>query len=228
MHVFVRFSKCNMKCDIEAGPLSPGGFVCDTEFDSGTRMTLPEIDYECRVVMENRNASPDHPCKFLLLTGGEPALQYDIEFYTFMKAQNWALAIETNGSIELPLRQSISGEAITAYNEATNEMARVIALQVVLGAYACDWICVSPKVAEHGIKQRWAHEVKYVRAHGQALLTKSAVRAMYYLISPTVDSLTVEHEPMLQNSHLSWCIKLVSENPQWRLSVQQHKFWRVR
>jgi len=27
---------------------------------------------------------------------------------------------------------------------------------------------------------------------------------------------------------LDWCIRLVKENPPWRLSVQQHKLWRVR
>ena len=34
--VFVRFSGCNMRCDINPGPKSPGGFKCDTEFESWT------------------------------------------------------------------------------------------------------------------------------------------------------------------------------------------------
>ena len=212
---------------MEPSDKSPGGFVCDTEFDSGTRMTLAEIDQACRSYMEMAGANPDHPSKWLLLTGGEPALQYDIEFYDTMHQLGWNMAIETNGSLELPLRGPIPNEARKAYKDAKREVDRLIALQQIMQYYACDWVCVSPKVAEHGIKQLWAHEVKYVRAHGQALVN-TVVGALTYLVSPAVESLTVDHEPMLKNSHLSWCISLVSKNPQWRLSVQQHKFWRVR
>ena len=27
---------------------------------------------------------------------------------------------------------------------------------------------------------------------------------------------------------IAWCIKLVNENPDWRMSVQQHKIWGAR
>jgi organic radical activating enzyme len=32
---FLRFFGCNLQCAVEPGPLSPGGFDCDTEFTSG-------------------------------------------------------------------------------------------------------------------------------------------------------------------------------------------------
>jgi organic radical activating enzyme len=85
-----------------------------------------------------------------------------------------------------------------------------------------DWITVSPKVAEHALQQALADEVKYVRAHGQAL-PKPHIKAAHYLLSPAWSPSTG-----FDNESLSWCLQLVKEHPTWRLSMQQHKIWRVR
>lgn len=185
-NVFVRFAGCNMECSVEPGPKSPGGFDCDTEFASGRKLTLPEIH---RWIGEQVEISGGVDPKWLILTGGEPGLQVDNEFISRFHDWGYKLAIETNGSVELP--------------------------------EGPDWITVSPKVAEHAIRQISAHEVKYVRAFGQAI-PKTRVKATYYLISPAFDGMEVHPKTM------AWCQKLVLENPQWRLSVQQHKGWRVR
>lgn len=79
-----------------------------------------------------------------------------------------------------------------------------------------DWITVSPKVAEHAIKQREANEVKYVRGYGQGI-PETAVNASHYVISPTFEGNQLDAET------LTWCIGLVKQNPRWRLSCQQHK-----
>ena len=50
--IFVRFSNCNMKCAEEAGPKSPGGFDCDTEFESGRMLTLEEIENDILDLLE--------------------------------------------------------------------------------------------------------------------------------------------------------------------------------
>jgi organic radical activating enzyme len=84
-----------------------------------------------------------------------------------------------------------------------------------------DWITVSPKVAEHAIRQRVAHEVKYVRGYGQAV-PRTVVQAEYQLISPAFSGDQVDRKA------LEWCIQLVRENPEWRLSVQMHKLWNIR
>ena len=173
---FLRLSKCNLACRVETH-----GFDCDTEFESGRWMTLPEI------LDEFRQQSPD--CRWVILTGGEPALQADRDLIDGLHAAGYHLAIETNGSFELP-------EGI-------------------------DWITVSPKVAEHAIRQRRASEVKYVRGYGQGI-PKTVVEADHYLISPAFEGETVDPRA------LDWCIRLCRENPPWRLSVQQHKLWKVR
>lgn len=84
-----------------------------------------------------------------------------------------------------------------------------------------DWITVSPKVAEHAIRQRTADEVKYVRGYGQAV-PESAVVADHYLLSPAFDGIDMDTRT------LDWCVRLVKENPTWRLSLQQHKAMQVR
>ncbi|MEA2603398.1 MAG: 7-carboxy-7-deazaguanine synthase [Acidobacteriota bacterium] len=175
-NLFLRFSRCNLECRVETH-----GFDCDTEFESGRWMTLEEIAGELRQL------SP--ACEWVILTGGEPALQVDAELIDGLHAAGFKLAIETNGSIEL-----LPG---------------------------IDWITVSPKVAEHAVRQRRAHEVKYVRGYGQGI-PKTVVEAEHYLISPAFEGLEVDPRT------LAWCIRLCKENPPWSLSVQQHKLWGVR
>jgi len=86
-----------------------------------------------------------------------------------------------------------------------------------------DWICVSPKSAEHTLRQRRASEVKYVRAHGMAL-PESSVQADHYLISPAF-----QPDGSVRIEDLRWCVDLVKKHPQkWNLTVQYHKLLGVR
>lgn len=181
-NVFVRFTGCNLRCDQKPGPKSPGGFQCDTEFTSGRKLSMAEVLNWIQVV-----DSPD-PCGWIIFTGGEPGLQLDRDLIDGCMRAGYKLAIETNGSVELP--------------------------------DGLDWITVSPKVAEHCIRQRRASEVKYVRRYGQAI-PNTVVVADHYLISPAFQG-----NDMDQRS-LEWCQQLVKDHPQWKLSVQQHKLWQI-
>jgi organic radical activating enzyme len=181
-NVFVRFAGCNLECRKEAGEKSPGGFDCDTEFMSGRSMQLDELMADIEGVCVGL-------CKAVVLTGGEPGLQYDAGLAAALKAEGYYVAMETNGSVAIE--------------------------------HHVDWLTVSPKVAEHAVRQLCASEVKYVRAYGQAI-PRPACKAEYQIISPAFEADQVPLET------LRWCIQLVKENPQWRLSVQQHKSWKIR
>lgn len=87
--LFLRFSKCNLTCKVETH-----GFDCDTEFDSGSDLTAEEIVAELQAQTEE--------CKWVVLTGGEPALQVDRGLIETLHDAGYALAIETNGTVELP------------------------------------------------------------------------------------------------------------------------------
>ena len=188
--VFVRFTGCNLRCDVEPGPLSPGGFACDTEFTSGRSIELEEL-----LAWIQRESKQ---CKWLVLTGGEPGLQIDQELCDYLHNFGYKLAVETNGTICFDQLRGLD-----------------------VSYPGIDWITLSPKVAEHAIKQKTATEIKYVRYWGQGI-PKTEVKAQHYVISPAFSGNLVEKQT------LEHCIKLCKDNPPWRLSVQMHKLWQVR
>jgi 7-carboxy-7-deazaguanine synthase len=93
LNVFIRFTACNLQCRIEPGPLSPGGFDCDTEFASGVRYTLAEL--------LERVAAIGNGCKAVILTGGEPTLQMDMALLGGLRGAGYFIAVETNGTAEI-------------------------------------------------------------------------------------------------------------------------------
>ena len=183
-NVFVRFSGCNMRCDLKMGELSPGGFACDTEFESGRRMTGTQIvTAATKLVPQTRPG--------VIFTGGEPALQLDKTLVdSLRKAGFGPLCIETNGTIDV----------------------------VPLGL---DWVSLSPKVAEHAVRVKNCSEIRYVRGHGQGI-PRPAAKAERKFISPAFSG------EVLDPDTLRWCVDLVKRNPEWALSVQQHKTWGIR
>lgn len=86
-----------------------------------------------------------------------------------------------------------------------------------------DFVTLSPKVAEHICEKNFPHgvtELRYVRHFGQEV-PQPKVKAHFYYLSPHSDGFNINSE------NLKHCIKLCQENPLWRLSVQQHKIWKV-
>ena len=94
-NVFVRFSGCNMRCDVKAGKRSPGGFACDTEFESGRAMSGADIiAYALKLAPEGKAG--------VIFTGGEPALQLDKALVDSMRSAGFGpLCIETNGTVDV-------------------------------------------------------------------------------------------------------------------------------
>lgn len=86
-----------------------------------------------------------------------------------------------------------------------------------------DWICISPKVAEHVLKRNFtkANELKYV-LHAGKQIPRPEIKADHYFISPMFKGDRIEKET------LEHCIKLCLENPEWKLTLQSHKIWGVR
>jgi 7-carboxy-7-deazaguanine synthase len=88
-----------------------------------------------------------------------------------------------------------------------------------------DWITVSPKTAEHVLVRRFrgvhVDELKYVRNRSQGV-PKPLLKADHYFISPEFNG----DYPNTEN--IAHCIRLVKENPQWKLSLQEHKLLRIR
>lgn len=86
-----------------------------------------------------------------------------------------------------------------------------------------DFVCISPKVAEHIIKKNFpngCNELRYVRHKGQDI-PQPTIEAKHYWISPHSDGFTINSE------NLKHCIELCLQNPKWKLSVQNHKLWNI-
>lgn len=79
--IFIRFSGCNLACSF-----------CDTKHHQGINMTDAEILDKISI----------YPCKFVILTGGEPTLYIDADFVDKLHHKGYEVAIETNGTNIVP------------------------------------------------------------------------------------------------------------------------------
>src|SRR5260370_22160090 len=88
-NIFIRFSFCNLACDGSDlyGVPTP---VCDTDFENGRSLTLHELLTEIELIFTE--------CCWVILTGGEPALQIDATLIDALHAAAYKIAIETNGT----------------------------------------------------------------------------------------------------------------------------------
>lgn len=134
------------------------------------------------------------PNRAVIFTGGEPLLQLNTEILQEFQSRNFFIAIETNGTVEL------------------SETDRALV----------DWICCSPKTAEHTIRVATkVNELRYVRAVRQGI-PKPRIQADHYYLSPAADP----EGPMSEN--FEHCKALIADNSRWKLSVQMHKLWGIR
>jgi organic radical activating enzyme len=86
--VFVRFRGCNLRCT-----MATHGFDCDTDFEDGRGYTLGELRDAVVQVAQG--------CRWVVLTGGEPGLQVDRDLVAVLREAGFALAIETNGTVDV-------------------------------------------------------------------------------------------------------------------------------
>jgi len=90
--------------------------------------------------------------------------------------------------------------------------------------FKLDWLVVSPKVAEHVMVRNFpdgVDELRYAWHSGKMSVPAPSVFAKSKFISPICDGNS------LNVKNLKHCIELCKSNPEWKLSVQQHKIWNI-
>ncbi|MBP1747884.1 MAG: 7-cyano-7-deazaguanine reductase [Deltaproteobacteria bacterium] len=93
--VFVRFSGCNLSCPF-----------CDTDFSGtdgpggGEYASAHDLVSAAASHISSVNSRGSRP--FVVITGGEPALQLDDALIDQFHINNWEIAIETNGTLPIP------------------------------------------------------------------------------------------------------------------------------
>jgi 7-carboxy-7-deazaguanine synthase len=101
--VFCRFAGCNLWSGREEDRASATCQFCDTDF-VGTDGTLGNR-YASAAALAAAIAGQwtgDDCNRYVVLTGGEPLLQIDGPLITALHARGFAIAVETNGTIEAP------------------------------------------------------------------------------------------------------------------------------
>jgi organic radical activating enzyme len=78
--IFIRLSGCNLTCRF-----------CDTDFSASKTMNLGQI----------MTRIAPYPCRWIVWTGGEPALQLTDEILQYFKDRGYSQAIESNGTLPL-------------------------------------------------------------------------------------------------------------------------------
>ena len=100
--VFLRFSRCNLWSGHERDRATAVCRFCDTDFvgtdGPGGGVFRGSAELAAHVA-ETWGAGREH--RFVVCTGGEPALQLDEELVGALHAEGFEIAVETNGTLPL-------------------------------------------------------------------------------------------------------------------------------
>ena len=135
-----------------------------------------------------------YPCKNIIFTGGEPMLNDLWPLARVLKRRGYHLSVESNGTVKIP-----DG--------------------------LLDWICISPKdqmYPQVSIKQRAGDELKCVYV-GQSLSMYDGLKGGFdhLFLQPCYD----ENDTVERNGRtFALTEEVVKQHPDWRLSLQTHKW----
>ena len=135
--VFCRFSGCNLWSGLERDRASAVCRFCDTDFvgtdGPGGGKFVDAASLAARIVeiWEGRAGAGGH--RFVVFTGGEPALQLDDALLAALHSQAFEVAIETNGTLPLPHGVDwvcVSPKAGTTLRVVTGNELKVVVPQI--------------------------------------------------------------------------------------------------
>ncbi len=101
--VFLRFAGCNLWTGHEKHRMSAICTFCDTDFVGTDGENGGKYEADGLIAVIHSLWPPGSGTKpFLVLTGGEPALQIDQDLINAFHSQGFVISIETNGTLALP------------------------------------------------------------------------------------------------------------------------------
>ena len=196
--VFVRLAACNLWSGHEADRRRDAArhgnacaLWCDTDFTAEGAVKLSAA------ALAAEAARVGGPVRFCVLTGGEPLLQADAALVRALRAEGFAVAVETNGTQRLA----------DAFGNPADWP---------------DWVVCSPKLPESRLTIEACDELKLVvpdyrpeayRGLAARVRERGGRRALW--VQP-------EDGPRLAEA-TRLALDLVFEDPAWRVSVQTHK-----
>lgn len=187
--VFLRFAGCNLWSGREQDRTRGlGGCAawCDTDFVGTNGVGGGKFESAASLAAAVSSAWPasEHNRRFVVCTGGEPLLQLDESLVAALHAAGFEIAIETNGTRQIPK--------------------------------GVDWVCVSPK-AKTTLVVESGDELKLVFPQEEAMPDQfSALNFGQFFLQPLDDL----HRARNTRLAVEYCLA----HPQWRLSLQTHKY----
>lgn len=138
--------------------------------------------------------------RWVMLTGGEPAMQPLGELVTALHKQQFKVALETSGTADGHIGAS------------------------------CDWICVSPKINMPGRLKLLTRAIFSANEIKMVIGKQSDVAALDTLLAtyPTNKDVQVCLQPMSQSKRATELCMTTCLERGWRLSLQTHKLVSVR
>jgi len=97
--VFCRFAGCNLWSGLERDRSEAVCKFCDTDFVGGEKYKNAD---ELAAAITNAWKGNGGAQRFVVFTGGEPLLQLDAALIDAVHANEFMIAVETNGTIEVP------------------------------------------------------------------------------------------------------------------------------
>ncbi len=185
--VFCRFSGCNLWSGREADREGAVCSFCDTDFLGTDGPGGGQFEDPDRLAGSIVNAWPalrGYANSLVVCTGGEPLLQLDSPLVSAIRDTGFDLAVETNGTVEVPA--------------------------------GLDWVCVSPKAGSRLVVLE-GDELKLV--YPQSGVTPEeflSLRFDHFFLQP------MDGPHLKENTRLA--VEYCQTHPEWRLSLQMHKF----
>lgn len=222
--VFVRFAGCNLWNGLPEGRSKGRGACarwCDSDFATGERLSTVEL-------LERMDACwPDkRTWRWCVITGGEPLLQVDAALLHMLKSAGWRIALETNGTlnpIEDGERLADLFDHITLSPKLGTEDALVLKrctdLKVVLpGAVAPEPGWTDEKLRK--VERTTDSVYRYVQPQDPVEQTTVSIT---HLTTQQRDVIRAAAYTANEKACLDW----VMAHPDWRISLQTHKFMGV-
>jgi 7-carboxy-7-deazaguanine synthase len=176
--VFLRFAACNLRCT-----------WCDTDFS-------PEgaVELSAAAIVDRLGALDVHRSRVVIVTGGEPALQWDAALGEAIHAAGFTVHMESNGT--RPLAAPVDWLTISPKPQF-HERDRLVAGPTLRPSEVK--VVVDDTVTEQTLAR---YEEHYAACE-------------HWFVQPCMD----ERYP----DHLARTLELATHRPRWRVSLQLHK-----
>jgi organic radical activating enzyme len=207
---------------------------CDTDFrkEGSELLTLLEIGERLEKLWSPElRRTGESGERWVVLTGGEPALQLDMDLYNGLHDNGWCIAIETNGSVD--------NEALAYVDHLTVSPKRGLPLRRVHESKARPYRQVRElKVVLPGVVNGgtgWSDAAleemekltdwEYLYVQPQDAIDPAFVETSH--LHRNLRELQRDHRAAQYDTNVEHCLTFVHSHPRWRLSVQTHKMIRV-